>query len=88
MVGVNKSSQGKGICKKLMQYAINSAADQNAADRNIVLSTMNSKNIGIYERLGFVLVPEKQTESSDSAYRPKFTTFHMVYKPRDIMNNQ
>ncbi len=84
MLGVNKSAQGKGIGKKLVQYAINSAAGQNAADKNIVLSTMNPRNIEIYQRLGFVLVPEKETQSSDSAYRPKFTTFHMVYRPRPI----
>ena len=70
--------------KKLVQYAINSAAGQNAADKNIVLSTMNPRNIEIYQRLGFVLVPEKETQSNDSAYRPKFTTFHMVYRPRPI----
>lgn len=84
MVGVTKTSQGKGIGKKLIQHAIDSAAGQNAEDRNIVLSTMNPRNIEIYQRLGFELVPEKETQSSDSTYRPKFTTYHMVYKPRSI----
>jgi ribosomal protein S18 acetylase RimI-like enzyme len=85
MIGVTRPAQGKGIGKKFIQYAINSAASQNAADRNIVLSTMNPRNIEIYQRLGFVLVPEKETQGRDySAYRTKFTTFHMVYKPRSI----
>lgn len=85
MLGVTKSAQGKGIGRRLVQYAINSAADQNEADRNIVLSTMNPRNIEIYQRLGFELVPEKETQSGDSGYRPKFTTFHMAYRPRPIV---
>ena len=79
MLGVARSSQGKGIGRALVEYAIERAEGQ-----HVVLSTMNPKNIKTYERLGFDLLPEKQTESSDSAYRPGFTTYHMAYSPSPI----
>lgn len=76
MVGVTKSAQGKGIAKQLVKHAIDSAEGQ-----NIALCTMNPRNIEIYKKLGFSLLPEKETQSRDSNYRKGFTTFHMAYKP-------
>lgn len=85
MVGVTKAAQGKGIGKKLIQYAIDSAAGQNAVDRKIALSTMNPRNVAMYQRLGFELVPEKETQGRDlTTYRSKFTAYHMVYRPGPI----
>jgi len=79
MLGVARSSQGKGVGRALIEYAITSAKGQ-----AVVLSTMNSKNIKTYENRGFVLVPNKQTKSSDSSHRPGFTTFHMSYPANNI----
>jgi ribosomal protein S18 acetylase RimI-like enzyme len=75
MVGVAKSSQGRGIGKALVKYAVN-----RAAGGEVALSTMNPRNIKLYQQLGFVLKPEKQTEAKDCKHRPGFTTYHMVYK--------
>lgn len=75
MVGVDRHSQGKGIGKTLINYAIEQAEGQKVA-----LSTMNPKNIELYESLGFSK-SKKTTNSSDSKYRPKFSTYHMAYNP-------
>lgn len=77
MVGVAKSSQGKGIGPALINEAI-----RRANGKDVALSTMNPRNIKLYERLGFALQPEKQTETKTCKERPGFTTFHMAYKPR------
>lgn len=75
MVGVDKSSQGKGIGKALINHAVD-----RAAKRDVMLSTMNPSNVELYQKLGFVLKPEKQTKAGDCKHRPGFTTYHMVYK--------
>lgn len=75
MVGVAKSSQGRGIGKALVKYAVD-----NAAGGEVALSTMNPRNIKLYQQLGFGLKPEKPTEAKDCKHRPGFTTYHMVYK--------
>lgn len=71
MVGVKL--QGQGIGRTLVNYA-----KAIAGDGCVKLSTMNPENIPYYEKLGFAVLREKQTEAEASSYRGRFTTYHLT----------
>jgi ribosomal protein S18 acetylase RimI-like enzyme len=57
MIGVDPIAQGKGIGKALMHHLFD-AVDADPSSQGVALDTENSKNVGLYEKFGFILLRE------------------------------